>query len=161
MKRIITAILVVSLLLLCSNVTLAHTYDHDDDPLFIEADCNLPYNNVTVDGSFSYGLGFRFWGIFYFSGMFSENPNFLTCGTGMKIPLGGFGLVWEWGTGYSVSDSGAIYDFCKSYKIGLELDLSDSLGLQVYKKYLTDFAWESGMGGETADFVGAGIVINF
>ena len=148
---------------------------------------NSPFNNSVMDSNFSLGGAFRFWGIFNLgAAMYTEiiegGDNILniqridplgifSVGLGVRIPMGeNIGIVFDNQTFYRGfgSDQG-VYSFSDSWKVGVNLDLSETFGIEIYKRRLYDFSDEalsdpdSLLGGappeEGIDIIGVGFIL--
>jgi len=121
---------------------------------------SMPIGNDKIDPSLSLGLDYRFWGVFQFSFNMYNNivigaDNILNIkkiapiglfsgGVGMKIPLGGFHLVFDWQKFYTGTAANAgVFPFSDSYAIGVSLDLSRTFGIEVMKRSLYNFSHQA------------------
>jgi hypothetical protein len=118
---------------------------------------SMPVNNDKIDPSLSLGLDYRFWGVFQFSlntyhDLVTGADNILNLreirpiglfsgGVGMKIPLGGFHLLFDWQKYFTgtVAREG-VFPFSDSYAFGLSLDLTDIFGIEVMSRRLYNFS---------------------
>jgi len=148
---------------------------------------NSPYNNDVMESNFSLGASFRFWGIFNLGAvMYTEiieggdnifniqriDPlGIFSVGLGVRIPMGeNIGIVFDNQNFYRGfgSDQG-VYSFSDSWKVGVNLDLSETFGIEIYKRRLYDFSDEalsdpdSPLSGtppeEGIDIIGIGFII--
>lgn len=128
-----------------------------------------------VDGSVSFGLAYRFWGIFLFEGNMYTNfvfggDNFfgikevlpvdlMSYGFGMQIPMGGLSLCMDWQrffSGFGAADNG-LNEFSNSFKLGAMFQINPGVGLEVYHRRLYDFT--SADPDYSMNIYGAGIAV--
>ena len=155
------------------------------DRFSVQADYNVPVGNEMIDPNLSLGATYRFWGIFTASAnvytdivygadnilnISSIQPlGLFSGGFGLQIPLGGLYLTMDWNKFFTgtISDSG-IYDFCASYRIGLNIDLNEYVGVEVYSRKLFDFTDRAVAddnvrivsNDQTVQTIGMGLVLN-
>lgn len=145
----------------------------------------MPIGNDSIDPSLSIGLDYRFWGVFQFSfNMYNDivmgAENILNIrtirpiglfsgGLGMKIPMGGFHLLLDWQkyfTGTAASEG--VFPFSDSYAFGVNLDLSDTFGIEVMSRRLYNFSEQTiqdsalrvGSGNDTIDLLSLGVAFH-
>jgi hypothetical protein len=156
-----------------------------EEGIFINADYNVPIGNELVDPNLSFGIGYGWWGVWTVSAqMYTDITEggdnifniekitplgLFSLGIGLHIPMGGIQLLIDYDkflTGASAEDG--VFFFCDSYKIGLELDISDEFGVEVYSRKLFNFTPEAiaddalriESAHDTVDTVGAGLVFH-
>ena len=128
-----------------------------DERFSITSAYSMPIGNESIDPSLSIGVDYRFWGVFQFAFNMYNNivmgaDNILNIskiapiglfsgGVGMKIPLGGFHLIFDWQKYFTgtAADEG-VFPFSDSYAFGVSLDLTDSFGIEVMKRSLYNFS---------------------
>lgn len=134
---------------------------YSSELISIFANYNTPYNNQVLDNHIGVGGSFRFWGIFTANAiMYTEvipggdnifniqrfDPlGLFSVGFGMQIPLGdSFQIVGDWQPFYrGLGSAQGVYRFSDSWKMGLKVDLSDSFGIEVYKRTIYSFTDEA------------------
>jgi hypothetical protein len=127
------------------------------DRFTLTADYTMPIGNEKIEASVGVGAEYRFWGIFVFSAtMYTEivygadnifnisqvRPiGLFSGGLGMKIPLGGFDLTFDWQKYFTgTSSAEGVFPFSDSYAIGAAIDLSNSFGVEIFSRRLYNFS---------------------
>jgi len=134
----------------------SNSYDNNTpDNFYLEMNYNLPFEStIGVYETVSFGLGYRFWGIFVVKGeMFTEvefgGDNFLninkitpiglfSIGFGMCIDFGNISMIWDWAPIYKRTSYG-LETYSSSSKFGITIDLTKTLKFEIYKRDLYDF----------------------
>lgn len=118
---------------------------------------SMPINNEKIDQSLSIGINYQFWGVFQFTfNMYNDivmgADNLLNIrtvrpiglfsgGVGMKIPLGGFHLLFDWQKYFAgTASNNGVFAFSDSYAFGVSLDLSDFFGIEIMSRRLYNFS---------------------
>ena len=145
----IAVILTVLMVITCATVSA--------ERFSVTSAYSIPINNDKIDQSLIVGIDYRFWGVFQFSfNMYNDivmgadnifnirtiRPiGLFSGGIGMKIPLGGFHLLFDWQkyfTGTAATEG--VFAFSDSYAFGVSLDLSDIFGIEVMSRRLYNFS---------------------
>lgn len=138
-------------------MVMATTLSFADKRFSIEGSYNMPIGNDKIDPSFAIGAEYHFWGVFTFSvAMYNDivygAENILNIsqirpiglfsgGMGMKIPLGGFYVVFDWQKFYTgTSAQEGVFPFSDSYSIGASVDISESFSIDLYSRRLYNFS---------------------
>lgn len=146
MKKIIILILLVSV-----SLTLFGRRNKRD--LFISTSYITPINNADFNSSLMIGLSSKFWGIFHLTAngymeinrdaeKFSEAfyaPEVFSLGVGATIPLGGFSLTGDYQRLLSLdsdSENISISKYSDSYKLGVVVDITRDIDVEVYHRTL-------------------------
>ena len=144
-----------------------------EEGLFITTDYNAPFDNELMDNNVAFGANFGFWGIFvasidmYTNFIYGEDAfmhvkeidptGMYSWGLGIQIPLGNFFFDFDWNKYYNNDDESGFQDFCSSYSIGFHVKLTETFGMEVYHRTMTDFSRESEIDhSEELDMVGIG-----
>lgn len=152
----------------------------NNDRLSLIFDYHTPVNSEGFNANMAFGLGYKFWGIFEFSGYaYSEveqdennfleigkvhAPSIFSLGVGAAIPMGGFSIKGDYQHFFNGGDQYTDFSMAKykdSFKYGIGLELSPALEMEVYMRtmfnvresysYLTD---------EEMNFVGVGFKLS-
>lgn len=136
------------------NLILSTEYSIPLNPPGVEEVDEMPPG---AEETVSFGLGYRFWGIFIASGHIYSDINYnadnflgvairplgmFSGGIGMSIPVGGPRVILDWQrlfTGPSAPNAGVI-DYAGQFKLGLGFDVSDRWGLSVFSKTIRNFS---------------------
>ncbi len=165
----------VLIVMILVSVTLFSRDRKFDDKLSLKSSYILPIEQTDFNSSLVVGLGFDFWGIFEFTGsayleidrtksQFSEvfqSPDIFSAGIGMNIPFGGFYLKTDAQRFFSVSNRSSVLSlssYVNSYKLGVGLELSDSVELEFYHRTLTNNDIDI-INGKKQQLIGAGVIV--
>lgn len=152
--------------------------------LELHADYSAPIGSTILEPSVEFGASYHFWGIFAFTGsiytdIVGGGTNILgiqairpiglfSVGLGLKIPLGGFSLVTDWQKFFTGAyATGGVGSFSDSYKIGIDVNVSQSISIEAFSRTLYNFSGEPVAAGGApiptsaeVQTVGAGIVLH-
>ncbi len=150
MKSIRIAVIITVLMVIACAAVSAERFS-------VTSAYSMPINNDRIDQSLSIGIDYQFWGVFQFTfNMYNDivmgADNLLNIrsvrpiglfsgGIGMKIPLGGFHLLFDWQKYFTgTAANSGVFAFSDSYAFGVSLDLSDFFGIEIMSRRLYNFS---------------------